>query len=194
MNNHIFVNKVLFIILLFITSGSVFGQEYVYVNTDNLILRDRPEKVYIVFAILHAPSRLKIEPYENGYKNDPAITKRFYQVSISYKDNDGIYHYTDGWVEKKYVVDDPDKITVTGVDKHLDLTVTEPFLVPFMGEVEQDPNNGNAREFQAPKYKGGEKEPEPFKRVYHKGPRGGCYYVNGKGKKIYVDKGFCKDK
>lgn len=28
-------------------------------------------------------------------------------------------------------------------------------------------------------------------RTYQKGPRGGCYYMNDKGSKIYVDKKFC---
>src|ERR1035437_3454212 len=110
-------NQLLLFILLFIYSGTAIGQEYVYVNTDNLILRDRPEKIYNVFAILHSPCRVKIEPYEDGYKNDHAITKKFYQVSISYKDDDGTHHYVGGWVEKKYVVDDPDKITVKNDDK-----------------------------------------------------------------------------
>lgn len=59
------------------------GQEYLYVNTDNLILRDRPEKKYIVFAILHAPCQVKVERYEDGYKNDRAVKEKFYRVSIS---------------------------------------------------------------------------------------------------------------
>ena len=61
-----------------------------------------------------------------------------------------------------------------------------------MGDEEHNPNTSNAREFQPPKYKGGEKQAGPVKRVYHKGPRGGCYYVNDRGKKIYVDKGLCR--
>lgn len=28
-------------------------------------------------------------------------------------------------------------------------------------------------------------------RVYQKGPRGGCFYVNASGSKVYVDKKFC---
>jgi uncharacterized protein YgiM (DUF1202 family) len=28
-------------------------------------------------------------------------------------------------------------------------------------------------------------------RTYLKGPKGGCYYVNGSGKKTYVDHSFC---
>lgn len=29
-------------------------------------------------------------------------------------------------------------------------------------------------------------------RTYTKGPRGGCYYLNASGKKVYVDHGLCK--
>jgi ketosteroid isomerase-like protein len=32
---------------------------------------------------------------------------------------------------------------------------------------------------------------EPADRTYVKGPRGGCYYVNPSGSKVYVDKKFC---
>jgi uncharacterized protein YgiM (DUF1202 family) len=28
-------------------------------------------------------------------------------------------------------------------------------------------------------------------RVYHTGPRGGCYYINGSGNKQYVDRSIC---
>lgn len=28
-------------------------------------------------------------------------------------------------------------------------------------------------------------------RTYQKGPRGGCYYLNSSGSKVYVDKAFC---
>ncbi|MCU0350979.1 MAG: hypothetical protein MUF43_09160, partial [Flavobacterium sp.] len=33
--------------------------------------------------------------------------------------------------------------------------------------------------------------PSSSGRVYQKGPRGGCYYINDSGKKVYVDKSFC---
>jgi hypothetical protein len=28
-------------------------------------------------------------------------------------------------------------------------------------------------------------------RIYYRGPRGGCYYINGNGKKTYVDRSIC---
>lgn len=37
-----------------------------------------------------------------------------------------------------------------------------------------------------------EKKPEQVaEKVYHRGPKGGCYYFTDKGEKEYVDKGFC---
>jgi hypothetical protein len=29
-------------------------------------------------------------------------------------------------------------------------------------------------------------------RVYIKGPKGGCYYLNSKGKKVYVSRNLCR--
>jgi len=176
----------LFIILLFL-SGIVNAQEYVYVNTDNLVLRDRPEHKYHVFAVLQPNFRLKVEPYEDGYKNNKQVKSRFYQVSVSYKSN-GINHYTGGWVEKKYVVTNPLKINpkYTGV---VPLPTEEIAWIPYTGAEEGNPDKLNAAQYPPPKYKGGEKQEV---RVYHTGARGGCYYISPKGKKVYVDKHFCK--
>ena len=186
--------RFLVFILLSAVSAIASGQEVVYVNTDNLVLRDRPEKMYNVFAILHASCPLKVERYEDGYKNDKAVTNKFYQVSISYNSDNGIHHYVGGWVLKKFVVTDLSKITVPGVDTASQSLVSIVPLVRYMGDDEHNPNKGNAAQFLPPKYKGGEKQPGQVARIYHSGPRGGCYYLSGKGKKVYVDKKFCKDK
>ena len=37
-----------------------------------------------------------------------------------------------------------------------------------------------------------EKKPEQVEKVYHRGPKGGCYYLTDKGEREYVDKAFCK--
>ena len=182
------------LILLLSLSRRAYGQGYVYVNTHNLILRDRPEKIYMVLAILHPPCKLKVEPCERFYINNTIVKHKFYEVSISYKDDKGIHHYVGGWVEKRYVVTGKDKITAPGTDMGLELNESEVKLIPGISDDRHDPNKFNAALFPAPKYKGGEKQPAPFKRIYHKGPKGGCYYVNQKGKKVYVDKHFCKGK
>jgi hypothetical protein len=184
------VNRYITLLTVMLLSyAKALGQEYGYVNTDSLILRDRPEKVYNVFAILHAPCQVTIEPYDNYYKNNRAVTGKFYE------DNNGIHHHIGGWVEKRYMVDDPAKITVRGANMNLRIAESEVMLIPYIGDDKHNPNSHNtALRFQAPKYKGGEKQPEPFKKVYQTGARGGCYYVNAKGKKVYVDKKFCIDK
>ena len=183
------------LILLIITSRIAFGQEYVYVNTDSLILRDRPEKIYNVLAILHVPSKVSIVATDKGYINDKAVNARFYQVSLTHWKEDGTSLRIDGWVEKKYTVRSKAEITIRGVDTTADLLFTDVPFIPYMGSDEHDPNPINCAEFPYPKYKGGEKHfdlPVKSKRVYHTGPRGGCYYLSGKGKKVYVDKKFCK--
>ncbi len=195
-----FLKKAILFIVICLANSYAYGQEYMYVNTDNLILRDRPEKVYVVFAILHAACKVRIEPYESGYKNDKKATSRFYQVSITYNNDgtpgeDGIMeHYVGGWVEKRYLVSNLDKISVPIPDEKSGIVATEIALEPYMGDDEHNPNNGNARLFKAPKFKGGEKQPAPFKRIYHTGPRGGCFYMSEKGTKVYVDGKLCNGK
>ncbi len=171
------------------------AQEYLYVNTDNLILRDRPEKKYIVFAILHAPCQVKVERYEDGYKDDKAVKDKFYQVSIAYIDSEsGIHHHIGGWVMKKYMVTSQEKVTVPGADKRLAINASQLLLERYMGDDAYNPNHGNSLEFLPPKYKGGEKEPEVFKKVFRTGPRGGCYYMNRSGNKVYVKDKYCNGK
>ena len=172
------------------------GQEYLYVNTDNLILRDRPGKKYNVFAILHAPCQVKLEPYDDDYKNNRAVKEKFYRVSISYTDSGayGIHHHIGGWVMKKYMVTSQEKVTVRGADKRLAINASELLLEQYMGDGEHNPNNGNSVEFLPPEYKGGEAQPETFKRVYHSGPRGGCYYMSRYGNKVYVNGKYCHGK
>lgn len=180
----------LLILLLFAVFQAASGQEYVYVNTDNLILRDRPEHTYMVFAVLHAPCRLVLEPYGNGYANDKRVKSRFYLVSFSY-DEDGNNHYVRGWVEKRYVVRERSKVRGLGIDTSLNLSATRPQLYSYMGDDKHNPNKFNAALYQAPRYKGGEPQPVAPKRVYHSGPRGGCYYINAKGKRVYVNSKMC---
>lgn len=179
------------LLLCLLTAGYTAAQEYVYVNTDNLIVRDRPEEQYMVYAILDAPSKLKVEPYEADY-NSKAIRDKYYHVSFSYTSDLGFHHYTEGWVMKKYMASSPAAVTWRGADTTDELVLTDIPLISYVGSDDYDPNDWNYPEYPYPKYKGGETH---FKgttnHTYRKGPRGGCYYVNGKGRKVYVDNTFC---
>jgi len=137
-----------------------------------------------------------LEKYEDGYKNDKAITDKFYQVSLTYKNNEArrsvLYR---GWVEKKYTVKNPAVITSHGIDTTLDLAADEALFIPYMGRDGHNPNKMNYAEFPYPKYKGGEKHFENGPKsmhVYHSGPRGGCYYINKNKRKVYVNNRLCK--
>ena len=170
------------------------GQEFVYVNTDNLILRDRPENAYLALAILHTPCKLKVEKYEDGYKNNKEIKAKFYEVAINYWDERKYHHYISGWVEKRYVVADKSMIKVPVDDTALDLHASIVKLIPSGEDDAHNPNKLNWADFPGPKYKGGVNAPSPVKRIYHKGPKGGCYYISPKGHKVYVNKSFCNGK
>ena len=183
-----FRNKIFLFFLLFAISGIAAAQKYVYVNTDNLLLRDRPEKEYNVFDVLHAPCRLEVIPYSTGYETK-AIKERFYHVLLTVWFEKTKRSYSSyGWVEKKYVVKSHDKITAPYTDTSQTIAYTTAQVS------REDPPKLNYRSYPYPKYKGGEKsfESENKKGKYRKGPRGGCYYVNAKGRKVYVDAKMCK--
>jgi hypothetical protein len=182
--------KYLLFFLLLIAYGPAPGQELVFVNTPKLVLRDRPEKEYNVFAILLATCPLKLERYDAGYENDPAVKERFYRVSFTYQDNKQRNHLIFGWVVKKYVVPAFDEVSVPGADKS-DVKDIRELMYPV--ELRHD-GKFNASMYPPPEYKGGEKQPEPVKREFHRGPRGGCYYLDKKGRKVYVDKSNCSGK
>ncbi len=170
------------------------GQAFVYVDTDSLILRDRPENAYLVLAILHTPCKLKLEKYEDGYKNNEKIKAKFYEVALNYWDERKYHHYISGWVEKRYVVTARNEINSPVDDTGLNLHASIVKLIPSAGDDAHNPNKLNWADFPGPKYKGGVNAPPPFKRIYHKGPKGGCYYLSAKGLKVYVNKSFCKGK
>ena len=167
-------------------------QDFVYVNTDNLILRDRPKDEYMVFSILHAPCKLKVEPYDSTYRHNKKVKDKFYRVSISYTDSRNFRNFVFGWVEKRYVVNNVDKVNAKGIDKSLELNESDVIIDPE--DTEGEIVHLNFRQFPGPKYKGGVNPPIAVRRTFHKGPNGGCYYINKHGRKIYVDKSFCGQK
>jgi hypothetical protein len=89
--------KYFLVFLLCIAAAACYGQERVYVNTNNLVVRDRPERQYNVFAILRPGCPLKVEPYGSGYKGNKAVKARFYRVSLSYRDDAVHGHIIFGW-------------------------------------------------------------------------------------------------
>ena len=177
--------KPLLVLILLTASVVVKAQEYVYVNTSNLLLRDRPEPKYNVYNVLQAPCKLKVIPYSTGY-DSKAIKERFYHVKLFVHNEQAKRSYSSyGWVEKKYVVMSMAKVTA----HYADSTNVSYMDIPVSGEL----NKLNYRSYPFPKYKGGEKNfGAEYKRKYQKGPRGGCYYINEKGRKVYVGADMCK--
>jgi hypothetical protein len=184
--------KYLFYLVFIFLSITTSAQEFAYVNTDNLILRDRPEKNYRVQAILHAPAEVEIQPYLRIYQHNKVITDHFYRVRFVYKQSSSATVSTwYGWVEKKYTVSAEAEVT----GRRADTTADVIYGISYMGADRRDPNPQNQAGFPPPKYKGGEtKFAAPFRKVYHRGARGGCYYINRKGHKQYVDPRFCGKK
>ena len=97
--------RLTFLVWLLIAVNIVSAQDTVYVNAHNLILRDRPETRYNVFAILQAGCPLKVEPFEDGYKNNKSVRSRFYRVLISYGNDAGYsLHTKNDWMNGPRVI------------------------------------------------------------------------------------------
>lgn len=175
----------LFPLLISFFSSLQAQERILYVNTDNLILRDLPEKRYNVFAILHAGATLVEDTGDHGYKDDKAISSKFYEVKLKNRDTPGDCHFIGGWVEKKYIVRKPEMVKQTLVKKDL----------PYFDEIHVINICGyyNDKDFPPPKYKGGEPNVRGELRSgrYLLGPKGGCYFYNKHGKKVYVDRSYC---
>ncbi len=173
------------------------GQEYVYANTNNLLIRDRPDKIYNVYAIANKGCVLKLQPITSGYENKKALTAGFYYINVKSKQTKNGHTSMDAWVSKRYVVKSLSEITYSKNDTSNNTFPELVDLIPYFGPEEDDPNNYNCYQYPWPKYKGGEKSfPSKHKpgHVYYRGPRGGCYYIAPSGRKVYVDGKFCKPK
>lgn len=191
-------------LILIIAAGIVSGQEYRYVNTDNLIMRTSMDRDYDVSCILHAPTRVKIIPYIGDARGKQPGDLPLYHISVTCYDsgnfNDIVYF---GYADRKYLVNTPQQVTVPGIDPSLDvwLTVTPLERYEKLWNCSEMTKTGieysNARQYRAPVYKGGNPlplPPKPKPREYYTGPYGGCYYYNKAGKKVYVSSDFCKRK
>ena len=191
--------RYLLLALFLLPLNKACSQEYVYVNTPNLLLRQRPDPLYLVFAVLQPPCRLRLINLDGDKYYSKAITNRFYHVTLLSYDKKGRGATYTGWVEKKYMVKVRPSFPPDCLDTANESFFTPVHIISYSGEEEHDPNNWNCLNYPYPKYKGGEKSfPSTSKstpqRVYHTGSRGGCYYIGGTGKKVYVDGKFCKKK
>ncbi len=179
------------------TCISGMGQKYVYANTNNLLIRDRPDQIYNVYAIAHKGCAMKLQPIIKGYENKKSLIAGYYYIRVKSKQTKNGHTSMDGWVSKKYVVKSPTLVSYSKNDTSDNTYPDLVDLIPYFGPEEDDPNNYNCYQYPWPKYKGGEKSfPSTQKpgHVYHRGPRGGCYYVSPLGRKVYVDGKFCKPK
>lgn len=194
--------RLLVLILLFVYS-STKGQQVMYVNTDNLIVRDRLDRDYNVSCIVHVPTRVIVQPVEGNFEGFESLSGKFSCIKFHFWQLNHFNTSEYGFVEKKYLVNSLSKITVKDADTTLTVSVTRtPFERHKYYRYDHSMHDmgmefSNARDFKAPKYKGGNPLPLPPKskpRVYHSGPRGGCYYYNEKGKKVYVAATYCAGK
>ncbi len=192
------------LILFLLATSHASAQKYMYVNTDNLIVRSGVRPDYDVLCVLHAPSQVEILPFEEGQAGSKAAGAKYAYIFAEYLGL-GLYtsHRVNGFVEKKYLVSSLARVSVPGTDTTIEVAMTRTPLDRYKWHDcdasfhDLGREYSNAREYPAPVYKGGPPLPWPPKakpRTYITGPRGGCYYFNDHHKKVYVDPDFCKGK
>ncbi len=130
-----------------------------FVNAKSLKLYSNASEKSKVIGDISALSYVKIVSEAN--------TKGFVKISVS--------DY-EGYVYKKYLVDDLDKITVPNEDvsfakKTYTSTITIKPTPQKRQQAVQENRVGNG--------------------MYHRGSRGGCYYYSPSGRKVYVDRSLC---
>jgi len=181
--------KTILPILFWMIAGSA-GAQYMYVNTDNLLVRSSRSAEYDVFLIVHAGYKVNVLPYEHN--ETKAERARFYYISALVHEDTTVF----GYVERQYLVRSPALVTAR-ITRHNDDTGINAYRTAVKlyvnGKLYLSPAKYNYASFPYPKYKGGERSfPAPKKREYHQGPHGGCYYMDNKGHKKYVDRKYCK--
>lgn len=136
--------------------------------------------------------------------NDYPQAKTYYDklVTLKYK-NLGMYKYMADFAQQNKKFDDALSILAQGrkdfpdnknllIDElniYLTQNRSEEAMAKLDEAIQLDPKNTSLY-----LVKGDMLAKEANSKKYEKGPQGGCYYVNEKGNKIYVDKKFCEPK
>ena len=151
-----------------------------FINKEFALLREKPAATSKVIGRIYVGSYVKVTGYSDG--------SNF--VKISLQD-------IDGFVDAAELVDDISKITVAGADiksyesrQYYKYLPNYDYVPTAVAAVETDEAPAV---YSAPKTKTTttKKQTVSSSRNYIRGPRGGCYYINSGGNKVYVDRGLC---
>ena len=199
--------RLLLLMLCFVAAVAT-GQDVRYVNAPNLVIRDNHLPDYNVCGIAHAGCEVTVDTVLSIEYIDKNILKTMCHISIPIYMPEHQYKVVNlnGWVPKRYLVKSRALVTVKGADTTLSVNATRVPVKRFdyylqrhgtssYKTVDKGIAYSNARKYVAPKYQGGNPlplPPPPKPREYLSGPRGGCYYINAAGKKVYVAPENCK--
>lgn len=140
--------------------------EIKFVNKEKLPLLSNSNPNSKTLIILNECYRVDVMAYKGEYA--------MVSVGKVYIDGLGMVDATAGYVLKKYLVDDLDKITVANADKtNLFKYETQSTNKTIQGASQNSRDCG------------------PAGVTLYKGSKGGCYYLSGKSK-IYVDRSCCR--
>jgi hypothetical protein len=161
------MKKYLVMLMLSLFSLLSYSQQYMYVNTDTLPLREYPDYKSAVTLLLHAPCKIAVEEIADTSAEARELSKDWAPVKFFLSDGSwlgGTTYY--GYVLKRHLVPDLSQVTVENVDTTMLLSVT----------------------LLATDSTAGKKPGVNFKET----STGECYYIDATAKRDYVGNNYCR--
>jgi hypothetical protein len=181
--------SLLFVMLLLTTLAKAQESGKMYINASTANIRENPTNTAKVVVKLHAPAPVTVydPPLSSKYAKNAAVTSKWAEVSYCpnpYAQEVKMWH---GWVDKTLLVASRDSVKAETDGPEVTFMPGDP-LWPTATVVSG--NNslsvyGSGRSTRTNKKAGASSK-------YQLGPRGGCYYYNSSGNKVYVDRSLCK--
>jgi hypothetical protein len=173
------------------TLTAAYGQPKMFVNAATVNMRETPSSQASIVLKLHAPAAVTVfdPPLTAKYADNQAVLNEWVQVSYSLDSYSTEVKMWTGWISKKYLIAERDSVKVQVLGPLVTFMPGDPL---WPSEVVVSGNNS------ASIYgKGKSKSARVTSRKpasghqYQSGPRGGCFYYNSSGNKVYVDRSLC---
>ena len=178
--------RALLIILTYIHCSSAFSQSKKEILTSIREINKKIEsleKMYISIQVENKKLKLHNEALSDSLL---AISRNYYQINVTLKIQEERYLRLASLNSRLRVSLDSINKEVTYKAK-----LEESKKAKAENSLPQSGSSSSYNSFSSP-------APAPKRpssnsyRTYYTGPRGGCYYIGGTGKKVYVDRSLCR--
>jgi hypothetical protein len=162
-----------------------------YVNAETLNMRETPSGKAPIVLKLHAPVAVTVfdPPLTAKYANNKAVLSEWAQVSYSLPSYSDEVKMWAGWVNKKYLVAVRDSVKAPASESLVTYMPGDP-LWPTATLVSGNTSISRYGKGKNSSIRVNGRVPATGHQ-YHQGARGGCYYYNSSGNKVYVDRSLC---